>query len=94
MTDYEDILSGIDATKHTTSFTEHVDTIIDHSIPMPIKPSDDLMNRNTNIVDLPNKKYGGKSDKAKKASKQVNPEQIENECDKMIQEMEAAYLAD
>jgi len=94
LTDYEDILSGIDQTKHNTSFTEPVDTVIDHSIPMPIKAADVLMNQNKDLLDLPNKKHGAKLDKLKKASKQVNPEQIENECDKMIQEMEAAYLAD
>jgi len=60
---------------------------------MPIKPSNDLLNRNPS--DQNGAKNGSKKpNNRRKAQIQVNPEHVENDCDKMVQEMEAAYLAD
>lgn len=99
MADYEDILSSIvTTTRGGENFTDILGTV-DHEIPMPIKPQDDQMNlRNQLNAPLPKKEKNkdGKTRgvRCKTRVKALNPEVIENDCDKMIQEMEAAYLAD
>lgn len=98
MTDYEDILSNIDHNKQEEAYTDILGTI-DHEIHIPLN-NNDQVNRSDNQVvgSLPKKDKtddaNKKNNRSKSRGKSINPEIVENDCDKMIQEMEAAYLAD
>ena len=66
------------------------------SVQVPIQENHDQVN----LQKIPNKNGANvkapktKSVPRKSKSKGPNPEAVENDCDKMIQEMEAAYMAD